>query len=121
VSNHHAQRNQAVLTGVVQQIEPLRHTPAGVPVLSLQLQHQSRQQQGEFQRQLDFELSARAVGAVAQQLSDAIEIGSCLCCWGFMAPGHRSSSFLLLHINRFELLNCLPQWGQEENHHGSRS
>src|SRR5690625_6218068 len=102
---------------VLHQSEPYSQTQAGDPVLSLQLQHQSRQQQGEFQRQLDFELSARAVGAVAQQLSDAIEIGSCLCCWGFMAPGHRSSSFLLLYIIGFELLNCLPILHLEENNH----
>jgi len=121
VSNQHAQRNQAVLTGAVTHIEPLRHTPAGVPVLSIQLQHQSSQQLGEFQRQLDFEFSVRAVGAIAQQLSTRVETGSNLCCWGLMAPGHRSSSFLLLHLQKFELLNCLPQRGQEENHHGSRS
>lgn len=121
MSNQHAQRNQAVLTGAVTHIEPLRHTPAGVPVLSLRLQHQSCQQLGEFQRQLDFEFSVRAVGSIAQQLSDVVEIDSNLCCWGVMAPGHRSSSFLLLHLQKFELLNCLPQRGQEENHHGSRS
>ena len=106
MSIRHAQRNQIVLTGVITEIQPLRHTPAGVPVLSLQLQHQSQQQQNEFQRQLNFEFSARAVGALAQQLAASVEIGSSLQCFGFIAPGHRSSSFLILHIQKFEFLNC---------------
>ncbi len=100
-----AQRNQIVLTGVVTEVQPLRHTPAGVPVLSLRLQHQSQQQQGEFRRQLDFEFSARAVGELARQLSSLAEIGSSIQCQGFMAPTHRSSSFLIIHIQKFEFLN----------------
>lgn len=96
--------NHAVITGQVQQLEPLRYTPAGVAVLSLTLTHQSEVTYDEFQRQLVFDLEVRAVGQLAKTLAD-IAIGSHLKCQGFFAPKHKASNFLVLHIQQFELLN----------------
>src|SRR5690625_3423385 len=74
------QTNTASFTGQVAKLYPLRHTPAGVPVLSLDLHHQSQSTQGEFTRQLDFSFTAVAVGALAQQLSTVtVEIGRASC------------------------------------------
>jgi len=98
------QTNTASLTGQVAKLYPLRHTPAGVPVLSLDLHHQSQSTQGEFTRQLDFSFTAVAVGALAQQLS-TVTVGQLLFCQGFIAPRHRESSFLVLHIQSFKLLS----------------
>lgn len=103
MSSAQGSSNHALLIGQVQQLQPLRYTPAGVAVLSLELAHRSEVRHDQFRRQLNFDFEVLAVGALAQQLAD-IAVGTELRCQGFFAPKHKSSSFLVLHIQQFELL-----------------
>lgn len=95
--------NHALITGQVQQLQPLRYTPAGVAVLSMELAHHSEMSHDQFRRQLSFAFEVLAVGALAQQLAD-VAVGTELKCQGFFAPKHKNSSFLVLHLQQFELL-----------------
>ena len=82
--------------------ETLRHTPAGVPILALTLQHESRQVEGGMPRQVGFEIEAMAVGELARQM-DSIEAGSTLRVEGFLASRSKLSTRLVLHVSEFEI------------------
>lgn len=98
-----SQPNYARLRGQLTQIEALRYTPAGVPVLQLYLQHRSQTTHEGFARQLDFQFEALALGATAEKMA-SIAVGTWLNCEGFLAPKHRGSNFLVLHVQQFACL-----------------
>ena len=75
----------------------MRFSPAGVPVADAELEHQSVVIEGGGERQLRFELHARAVGAAADAIS-ASALGAEVELTGFLAPSSRRSRRLLLHV-----------------------
>jgi primosomal replication protein N len=72
--------NQLVISGEVVQIETLRYTPAGIPLLSFVLRHLSEQ------------------GELAEK-SQHIKVGTHLNVTGFIAKRSLKSTQLVLHIN----------------------
>lgn len=84
----------------------MRHTPAGVAVCELVLQHQSVVEQANVQRQLSFEIDAIAMGDIAYMIS-SISVGSLLEIHGFIAPLRKSSTRLVLHIQTFQNYNAV--------------
>ena len=52
--------NHLRFRGLVLSTQPIRHTPAGIAVIELVLQHQSVVEQAQVQRQLSFEIDAVA-------------------------------------------------------------
>jgi primosomal replication protein N len=94
--------NQVQLGGEVTAREPLRYSPAGVPILALELIHRSRQSEGGVPRQVDLEIELVAIGGVAVKL-DAVLPGQRLTARGFLANRSRRSRRVVLHVNEFEI------------------
>ena len=82
----------------------LRFTPAGIPVLDMQLAHESKQVEAGSERRVACELAAIALGPIARQLT-GIAIGSQLRCHGFLARRYRTGISVALHLCEFELID----------------
>ncbi len=97
--------NRIRLTGELATIEPLRHTPAGLPVINVKLAHRSLQREADIERQAEFEVNAVAVGEVTAALS-GYQPGDRLTVQGFLSARRRSGlpvrtqagAQLVLHI-----------------------
>lgn len=94
--------NQLSFNGAIADISVLRYTPAGMPVIELQLEHQSEVEEAGLNRRLHFTMSAVALGDMALQLADT-PLGAILEIQGFIAPLHRSSVRTVLHIQTVEI------------------
>ena len=89
------------LTGTVTARDSLRHTPAGVPLISLTLQHESTQMEAKLPRTVQATLEAVGLGEVAKQM-DSVAIGQVVSVSGFLANRSRRSTRVVLHVNEFE-------------------
>ena len=61
-------QNRLTLTAILAAKEPLRYSPAGVPILNCKLVHQSEQIEAGLARSVTCELPAVAVGEIAGRL-----------------------------------------------------
>ena len=95
--------NTLRLTGTLVAREPLRWTPARVPVLELRIEHLSRQMEAGAEREVSCELAVRALGSAAQQL-EVVALGTQLKIEGFIAAKSAKNRAPVLHIRTFELL-----------------
>jgi primosomal replication protein N len=84
-----------VLSGVVVGLEPIRHTPAGIPLLSFVLQHASEQIESGLKRKVECEVNAVVLGDLAKS---NIQLGSSIKVKGFLAKRSAKSTQLVLHI-----------------------
>ena len=98
------------LAGTLAQVEPLRHTPAGIPLLQFKLAHKSVQIEAGFKRQVECEVSCVAVGEGATELSRSTA-GTGISVTGFLNRKNRMSAQLVLHATKTDLL--------KERHHGN--
>ena len=96
-------RNQFVLDGEVIETDALRHTPAGIPVMSLKLKHESEQEELGKPSPAHFEVNAVAFGDIAVDLS-IIQTGQQISVKGFMNRKNRFSEYPVLHITNFKLI-----------------
>ena len=92
-----AEANQVALSGELAQIEPLRHTPAGVPLLHFRLVHRSRQVEAGLKRQVECEMSGVAMAEVAVAMS-RLKPGQAVKVNGFLNRKNRMSTQLILHV-----------------------
>lgn len=81
--------------------EPLRYTPAGIPIVSAKLLHGSEQIEAGVSRQIDLEIAAIAAGEISGRFNRA-ELGAKFRFAGFLARKHRNSKSLVFHITDFE-------------------
>jgi len=88
--------NKLVLGGVVASVEPLRYTPAGIPLLSFVIQHVSDQIEGGMKRKVECEVSAVALGDVALKV---LKTDDQIIVTGFLAKRSLKSAQLVMHIN----------------------
>jgi len=77
--------------------ESIRYSPAGVPILSINLLHSSRQVEAETERIIEFEIPAIAIGNIAHQFENIQPVVPYRFS-GFMATRNRKSKNLLFHI-----------------------
>jgi len=92
--------NQLSLSARVLEIRPLRHTPAGQPVLEMQLRHESEVLEAGTPRSIALEMPAVAVGDVALMLAET-RLDTALLVSGFLTPRSRNQSGkLVLHIQQ---------------------
>lgn len=89
-------RNCVTLTAHIVATKPLRHTPAGLPTLDLQLEHASRQTEAGTQREVGAIVKAIAFGALAERLARQA-LGSLWAFQGFLATPRNTKS-LVFHI-----------------------
>ena len=95
--------NYLVIQGEVVQIETLRYTPAGIPLLSLVLRHLSEQVEAGMQRRVECDVNAMVIGPLAEK-SQSIKVGDQLKASGFLAKRSLKSTQLVLHIKTLETI-----------------
>jgi primosomal replication protein N len=91
--------NTVALSGELKDIEPLRHTPAGIPLLNFRLAHKSQQVEAGYKRQVDCELNGIAIGEVAMVMS-RMQAGSTVDVEGFLNRKNRMSAQIILHVTK---------------------
>lgn len=91
------------MSGEVVQVEPLRFTPAGLPLLSFVVRHVSEQIEAETRRQVECEMTVVAIGAIANK-AKAVQAGSQVKLAGFIAKRSLKSTQLVLHLNALEII-----------------
>jgi len=95
--------NTVTLTGELTLVEPLRHTPAGLPLLHFRLAHKSLQIEASLKRQVECEVHCVALGEAAAQVSHA-PAGATVRVIGFLNRKNRMSTQLVLHATRTDIL-----------------
>ncbi len=78
------------------QIEPLRYTPAGIPLLSVVLRHVSEQVEAGMKRKAECEINAVVLGDLALK---GLKQGVQVMAQGFLAKRSLKSTQLVMHIN----------------------
>jgi primosomal replication protein N len=93
--------NKLVLSGQVINCEPLRYTPAGLPLLSFVISHVSENTEAGLKRKVECEVRAIAMGDLAKS---NIKVGANINVSGFLAKRSAKSTQLVLHIKQIESL-----------------
>ena len=88
--------NEVALSGELTAIEPLRYTPAGIPLLNFRLLHRSQQAEAGVKRQVECEVNGVAMGEVAVGLS-RLKPGQAARVKGFLNRKNRMSAQLVFH------------------------
>ena len=92
--------NSLVLSGVVISLQPIRYTPAGIPILSFLLQHASEQIEAGLKRKVECTINAVALGNLA---TSHIQPGSSVKVKGFLAKRSAKSTQLVVHIQQLQI------------------
>lgn len=79
--------------------EPLRFTPAGLPVLSFQLEHDSMLDEAGVNRKVKLSIAAVTFGTLAERLAKQ-SIGSVWAFSGFLSNARQGKS-VVFHIQDF--------------------
>lgn len=100
--------NKLVLQAEVIQMEPLRYTPAGIPLLSVVLHHVSEQVEAGMKRRVECEVNAVILG---DQISGTpalkgLKLGTHIIATGFLARRSLKSTQLVMHINHIEHISA---------------
>jgi primosomal replication protein N len=93
--------NKLVLSGQVINCEPLRYTPAGLPLLGFVISHISEDIEAGLKRKVECEVHAIAMGDLA---NSNIQVGANINVSGFLAKRSAKSTQLVLHIKQIESL-----------------
>lgn len=96
-----AQANRVTVAGRLIELDALRYTPAGVPMMKFRLQHDSVQTEAGGERKVSFEIVGVAFEREAKLLAVA-KLGSSVKVNGFLAARSRSSRAPLLHATQIE-------------------
>ncbi len=87
-------------------LQPIRYTPAGIPLLSFVLQHASEQIEAGLKRKVECEVNAVALGEIADVFKKQnIQLGDNINAKGFLAKRSAKSTQLVLHIEKMEIEN----------------
>lgn len=95
--------NAVALSGELAAVEPLRHTPAGIPLLNFKLAHKSWQIEAGYKRQVECEMNGVAMGEAAVEMS-RFGAGQQVRVNGFLNRKNRMSAQLILHVTQAQLL-----------------
>ena len=93
--------NSVSLRGRLIELDALRYTPAGVPIVKFRLAHESSQAEAGAVRKVDCELAGVAFEAEAKLLAGA-KLGAQMSITGFLDRKGRSSRQIVLHATRIE-------------------
>ena len=81
----------------------MRHTPAGIPIVTARLLHQSEQIEAGVARQVECDIAALAAGEIATRF-EQLALGQMQRFTGFLARKSRHSKSLVFHIIDFSSL-----------------
>ena len=90
-----------MVSGRLIELDALRRTPAGVPMLKFRLQHDSTQNEAGSERKVSCEIAAVAFEREATLLA-AAKLGSSVKITGFLAARSRTSRSAVLHATEVE-------------------
>lgn len=93
--------NKLVLSGTVTAIDALRYTPAGLPLLSVVIQHVSENIEAGLKRKVECEVQAVLLGELAHT---QIPLNSAIKAAGFLAKRSAKSTQLVMHIQKIALI-----------------
>jgi primosomal replication protein N len=93
--------NQFQLVASISEREALRFTPAGIPIVTAKLMHDSMEVEAGIARQVQFEITALGAGEIAGRFN-AAELGREFKFVGFIARKGRNSKGLVFHVRDFE-------------------
>jgi primosomal replication protein N len=96
-----AQANSVVVCGRLTELDILRHTPGGVPILKFRMEHESEQAEAGHRRRVNCEVAGVAFEREARLLASAA-LGSTLTVSGFLDRKGRSRNQLVLHARHIE-------------------
>ncbi|MFN0315088.1 MAG: primosomal replication protein N [Burkholderiales bacterium] len=83
------------MEGILLRKQPLRYTPAGIPVTECAVKHSSVQAQGKIPRAVEVEVEVQGVADMAMRLNE-IKEGEAVHVQGFLAKRSQRSSTLIL-------------------------
>ena len=87
----------------MQERGPLRHTPAGIPVIEFRIAHESEQIEAGSIRRVECEIDCMAVGATALPIKEAAP-GSGVRLSGFLAARSLKRKTPVLHVTHIEFV-----------------
>jgi primosomal replication protein N len=93
--------NRLELSGEVLSLEVLRHTPAGIPLLTFTLHHTSIQNEAGMKRQVECDIPVVAMAELAKKTA-VLKIGDRIRIAGFLARKSLKNDRLMLHLNELE-------------------
>ena len=88
---------------MVTELQALRYTPAGVPVVEFRLRHESSRVEAGAKRKVNAEIDAVAFEAQARLLAGA-PLGRLLKAEGFLCAKNRRSRKPVLHVTNIEFI-----------------
>jgi primosomal replication protein N len=94
--------NAVDLSGVLSGVEPLRHTPAGIPLINFRVLHRSQQVEAGYKRQVECEMMGVAMAEAAIMMS-RLKPGQPVRINGFLNRKNRMSAQLMLHATNIEI------------------
>lgn len=94
--------NEVVLSGMAFDMQDLRYTPAGIPVLEFSVRHQSTQTEVGQTRKVEMDMPAIAFGPLAQRLAAADAAHRSIVTRGFLARRSMRSTQIVLHASDIE-------------------
>ncbi|MFP5417980.1 MAG: primosomal replication protein N [Gammaproteobacteria bacterium] len=93
--------NRLVINGALIQVDPVRYSPAGVPIAEAVIHHRSTQTSGTHARHVECELTVQASGSLAGQLAQLVA-GTQVELEGALNRRSVNSRQLILIVNRIE-------------------
>ena len=96
--------NRVEISGRLIELEGLRYTPYGIPIVRFLISHQSEQQEAGATRKVDCELGVVAVEREAHLVASA-KLGAELVATGFLDRKSRNGLQLTLHATHIEFKN----------------
>lgn len=93
--------NKLAISGTVIDLQALRYTPAGLPLLSFQVSHTSELIEADLKRKVECKVNAVIIGDLAKT---DIQLGTQLKALGFLANKSVKSSQLVFHITHLEVM-----------------
>ena len=93
--------NRLVISGALIQVDPLRYSPAGVPIAEAVVHHRSSQEVAAQARRVECELTVQASGPLATRLSQ-LPAGTQVKLEGALNRRSVNSRQLILILNRIE-------------------
>jgi primosomal replication protein N len=93
--------NRLQLSASVVEREPVRYTPAGVPIASCTLQHRTEVVEAGIARQVELTMPAVAAGEASGKLENCV-MGVETLFTGFLAKKGRNARTLVFHITALQ-------------------
>ncbi len=94
-------RNEVLLSGRVTHLEPLRYTPAGIPLLSFSLLHASQQMEAQHERTVHLDQPVVVIGELAREMA-ALTQDQPVLVKGFLARRSVKSALVVLHATAYK-------------------